>query len=197
MGDSGAQAILNTVSTSSTGGGIPPVGGNQNAYFTTIAEAATAAGVSTLNPGRGGGGGGGGPTLGVTISALRINVTVKEGQSIFNLSTLVSFPAGTATTGTALATPVAAPTVTASATNAGVTASPASNGVATTVTTSSLGAVVALNYPYTILEISESDLDPAAQAAQAATPPATNAPGNNNEAASTSYSNVNLPPPTT
>jgi general secretion pathway protein K len=198
LSDSGAQSILNVVSTTDSNTSGAANTNQTSAYFSKIADAAQAAGVATLNPSSGGGrgGGGGGPTLGVTISALRVNVTVKEGQSLYNLSALVSFPAGTATTGTALATPVAAPTITASATNAGITTTAASAATATTVTTSSLGAVVALNYPYTILELSESDLDPAAQTAQT-TSTAMTTTGINNAADSASYSNVNLPPPTT
>ncbi len=198
VADSAAQSVLNVVTATESGAAST----NQtSSYFSTTTSAAEALGVASLNPRPAGGrvGGGGGATLGVTISALRVNVVVKEGQSRYTLSALVSWPAGTTTTGTALATPVAAPTVTASAANAGITPTTANAAMTTTVTTSTLGATVALNYPYTILEFSESDLDPAVQNAQNSTATTTPASGATNASAAgtTSYSNVNLPPPTT
>ncbi len=108
-------------------------------YFTNAGQVGTLAGV--LSPTAG---------LDVNITALRINVTVKEGLAVYTLSALVTWPGG--------ATATAAPAPPAQATTP-------SNG--TTVTTAPL-TTPNLQYPYTILDVTENDLDPAEAAAKAA-----------------------------
>jgi hypothetical protein len=110
-------------------------------YFTQVGDVASVANTATSISG-----------LGVNIAALRINVTVKEGLSVFTLSAVVSWPTNGATLTPAPTPPAQAP---AASTN--------------TVTTAPLTAID-LQYPYTILDLSENDLDPAAPPAQAATP---------------------------
>jgi len=141
-------------------------GATTGSYFPTIAAATTASGVASL------------PGLGVAISALRIHVTVRQKLAVFTLSALVTGfttpAASTGTTGaaatgrtgrgtgtggaaaTTAATAVAAPTVTASA------------NTATPVSSTTSIPIIALNYPCTVLELTESDKDPADAAAAAA-----------------------------
>lgn len=101
-------------------------------YFTQIGDVASVANMLSTPTG-----------MGVDITALRINVTVKEGLRVFTLSVLVTWPGG--------ATAVAAPAPPSQATTANTT-----NQVTTTPP-----AAVQLNYPYTILDLRESNLDPA------------------------------------
>jgi hypothetical protein len=106
-------------------------------YFTQVGDLGTVA--NTLaNP----------TGVGVNVTALRINVTVKEGLAVFTLSVLVTWPNG--------ATAVPAPTPPAQATTANT-----NNQITTAVP-----QTAQLNYPCTILELRESDLDPAETAAQ-------------------------------
>jgi len=122
-------------------------------YFGTIQTATQVSGASSLTG------------LGVTISALRVNITVKQGDAIFNLSALV-----TTTTATTAATAVAAPAPAASA-GTGTTAT-TSTATATEIppiilpstttsnTTTSSATTTTIGYPLAILELTESDLDP-------------------------------------
>jgi hypothetical protein len=106
-------------------------------YFTQVGDLGTVA--NTLaNP----------TGVGVNITALRVNVTVREGLAVFTLSALVTWPNG--------ATAVPAPTPPAQATTANT-----NNQITTAVP-----QTAQLNYPYTILELRESDLDPAETTAQ-------------------------------
>lgn len=82
--------------------------------------------------------------LTTVISALRVNVTVKEGQAYFKLSAVVAPPTGGATV---VAAPALAGNATTTTSGSTVTAAPT--------------APIALNYPFTILELSETDQDPA------------------------------------
>ncbi len=150
-------------------------------YFANIQDATRASGALSL------------PGLGVDISALRINVTVRQGQTIFTLSAVVT--ATTAATTTAAGgggargaagggtTAAAAGTATVVAAPAPPTApgtvATASNSVTTTA--SGTAQTASISYPFTILELTESDLDPAvpvvlsstdSQTGQDTTPPA-------------------------
>ena len=104
------------------------------------------------------------PRLGTQVSCLRVNVTVREGSTSFNLSAVVAPPGGarlppadppatpTANTGT---TP-AAMTTTTPATTA---TAPTSGQGGTSAATTAAGTTTppALNYPFTLLEIREND----------------------------------------
>ena len=102
--------------------------------FTNVSAVAGIAGVR-LNTTR----------LTTVITALRVNITVSGGASYFKLSAVI-----TPTTGGATVTaPGRAPTSTTTTTvGATITQAPA--------------AVPVLNYPWTVLELSETDLKPAA-----------------------------------
>ncbi|MEI6861059.1 MAG: hypothetical protein WCL04_02285 [Verrucomicrobiota bacterium] len=132
------QAVLDVLKSSGSGTGMVKTLG----FFSQLGDVATAA--NTVNALTG---------LGVNITALRINVTVKEGLSVFTLSTVVTWPTNGATL-----TPAPAPPSQATAANN-----------TTPVTTAAL-QTPQLNYPYTILDITENDLDPADQPAQAPEP---------------------------
>ncbi len=86
--------------------------------------------------------------FGTQIQALRIRVTVHEGRSIFRLTAVVAPPGG-------------AQTVQANATEGAATAStpPAATPAANPATpsTPSTAAPKKLNYPFTVLEITEND----------------------------------------
>ena len=135
------QSVLDHLTGDSTGtGSVKNIG-----FFTQVGEVATLANVVTTLTG-----------LDVNIAALRINVTVKEGLSVFTLSTVVTWPTNGATLTPAPAPPAQATTA--------INANPAA-----TVTTAPL-QTPQLNYPYIILDLTENDLDPAAPPTQAAEP---------------------------
>lgn len=103
-------------------------------FFQTTADATKALGVNALPA-----------TYGTEISALRVNVTVREGRSVFVLSTVVA-PAGGATTVKATAETNQLTTTTNSAANTSAPTSAAAKADATKK----------LNYPFTLLEIKEN-----------------------------------------
>lgn len=116
--------------------------------------------------------GGGTPAanLGVTISALRVIVTVRQGQASYRLNSLVAIPGGTGAKIPAAWTQQQTPSAAAgtgqqgSATN---TVAPGNSGVSRASTspntTRASGASTTqqnLNYPYAYLEVRENDLIP-------------------------------------
>ena len=100
--------------------------------------------------------GGNSTVFGVTITALRINITVREGRSTFRLSAVVA-PQGGATVNTANATNAtsAANSSSVSATTSVTSASqPASTA---TAAATAAAASQSINYPFTLLEMVEND----------------------------------------
>lgn len=100
--------------------------------------------------------------FGLTISALRINITVHEGRSRYRLSAVVA-PQGGATIVQTTATDMKSG---ASTSGSGTTATPGSTtgnaqpSAAPTAAQSAAAASVNLQYPYTVLEILENDAIP-------------------------------------
>jgi len=100
--------------------------------------------------------------FGVTISALRINITVHEGRSQFRLSAVIA-PQGGATLVQTTATDMKSGTSTS---GAGTTATPGTTttntqpSAAPTSAQTSAAATVNLQYPDTVLEILENDAIP-------------------------------------
>jgi len=101
------------------------------------------------------------PRLGTQVTCLRVNVTVREGSTSFNLSAVVAPPGGarlppadppttpTANTGTTPATmTTVTPPTTPTADQAGTSAATTASGTTTPP---------ALNYPFTLLDIREND----------------------------------------
>jgi len=114
------------------------------------------------------GAGGNANAFGTTITALRVNITVHDGHSLYRLSTVVS-PQGGATINQTAATNA---TSAAEATSASATASTSitnTNQPSSTATTANASAAASqsINYPFTILEMLEDDEIP-----QPAPPPA-------------------------
>ena len=128
LDDTAVQKLLDYLG----GTGATQLGVQGASFFKTIAQVSSTAGVRVRTT-----------QLGTTISALRVNVTVKEGQAFFLLSAVVA-PTGGATV-------VAAPALTANATT---------TTTGSTVTEAPT-APPALNYPFTILELTETDQNPA------------------------------------
>ena len=130
-------------------------------YFRSQQDVATLVGQSMASP-----------KLTTQVSCLRVNVTVREGSTSFNLSAVVAPPGGarlppadppttpTANTGT---TPPAMTTSTAPNSSGPAQSGTDQSGNATA--NSAVGATTppALNYPFTLLEIRENDqITPAA-----------------------------------
>jgi general secretion pathway protein K len=137
--------------------------GGAAGYFTSAAEIATLLGGATPAI-----------SLGVEIKALRIIVTVREGESVYRLNTLVAPPKGATppkswaeTAETAAATTAAAaagspgnnPAPAAATTAAG--RAPAAANPAARAASASAATTPDLNYPCTFLEIRENDVIPA------------------------------------
>ncbi|HEY4990372.1 MAG TPA: hypothetical protein VII09_11220 [Opitutaceae bacterium] len=104
------------------------------------------------------GAGGNATAFGTTITALRINVTVHDGRSLYRLSAVVS-PDGGATLNTTVATNAtsaanAASASTTTSTSATATAQPSANANSATA---SAAASQSINYPFTLLELLEDD----------------------------------------
>lgn len=101
----------------------------------------------------------GGDTRGFssTISALRINVTVRDGRTEFRLSAVVAPPGGATTVQKTATKPVT--TSAAAKTAADLQARP--NSAAPGATAGKAGAAASLRYPFTLLEIRENDEIPA------------------------------------
>ena len=105
------------------------------AFFETPADAASVLGVQPVSG------------YGTQISALRINVTVREGRTQFRLSVVVAPPGG--------ATPVKAVAATASGATPAEPPPPPGTTKSSTPTENSAGAKK-LKYPFTLLEIREN-----------------------------------------
>jgi hypothetical protein len=109
------------------------------------------------------GAGGNATAFGTTITALRINITVHDGHSLYRLSAVVSPQGGatinqtSATNATSAAT--AASSSTATSTSATATAQPSSTANSATA---SAAASQSINYPFTLLEMLEDDEIPQA-----------------------------------
>jgi general secretion pathway protein K len=117
------------------------------AWFQNSAQLAAIAGL-----------GGSATSFGTTISALRILVTVHDGQSQYRLSVVVA-PQGGATTNQTLATNAVA---VANGTSAAAPASTSVSNTAQPSTTANSAAAAAaasqsINYPFTLLELLEED----------------------------------------
>jgi hypothetical protein len=100
--------------------------------------------------------GGASNTFGTTISALRINITVHDGQSQYRLSVVVAPQGGATTIQTVATNPVAG----ASATTAAPPASLANAAQPSTTANSATAAAAAsqsINYPFTLLQLLEDD----------------------------------------
>jgi general secretion pathway protein K len=100
--------------------------------------------------------------FGTEISALRINITVHEGRTEFRLSTVIAPPGG-ATTVQDKAISTSLTDNTNNSTSPATTAnSSTSNSSSSSSTPASTSDEKKLNYPFTLLEISENAEIPAA-----------------------------------
>ena len=100
--------------------------------------------------------GGNANQFGTTITALRINITVHEGRSIYHLSAVVAPQGGATTNQTAATNPVAAASTTSAATTASVTNTAQPSSTATAASTAA-AAAQSINYPFTLLQMVEDD----------------------------------------
>jgi len=100
--------------------------------------------------------GGNAGAFATTISALRVNVTVREGRSSFRLSAVVA-PQGGATINQTAATNAAAAASTSSASSSSSVTSAAQPSSTATSAATSAAASQSINYPFTILEMQEED----------------------------------------
>jgi hypothetical protein len=100
--------------------------------------------------------------FGVTITALRINITIHDGRSQFRLSAVVA-PQGGATTVMTTATDVktgASTSTTGTTATSGTTTTAAQASSTPTAAQTASAASTSLQYPYTVLEILENDAIP-------------------------------------
>jgi general secretion pathway protein K len=135
-------------------GGIDSRAGGAAGYFANTAEIATLLGGNSPAM-----------SLGVEIKALRIIVTVREGESVYRLNTLVAPPRGATPPKSWLETAAAA--AASDGTPATATANPAAAAAAApggAPAAASAATATELNYPYTFLEIRENDVIPNASA---------------------------------
>lgn len=112
-------------------------------WLTSTAQAGGIMGTPTIPSGN----------VGTQVRALRVNVVVHEGQAQFRVSAVVAPSGGAAivqTTATA-----ARPTTSATATSP-ATAAPAPSAATPANSTSAAAAAPQLNYPFTLLEITEN-----------------------------------------
>jgi hypothetical protein len=102
------------------------------------------------------GAGGSSTQFGTTITALRVNITVHEGHSMYRMSAVVA-PQGGATTNqtnAVNATAAASSASTTATTSVTATAQPSSTA---TSAARSAAAAQSINYPFTLLQILEDD----------------------------------------
>jgi general secretion pathway protein K len=100
--------------------------------------------------------GGNAATFGTTITALRVNITVHDGQSQYRLSVVVS-PQGGATMNSTVATNAAnAATGSAATATSQLSSTAQPSSTATSAATAS-AASQSINYPFTLLELVEDD----------------------------------------
>jgi hypothetical protein len=116
------------------------------------------------------GAGGNANAFGTTITALRINITVHDGRSLYRLSAVVS-PQGGATTNQTNATNATSGANAASAPAAASASITATNQPSSTASgaAASAAASQSINYPFTVLEMREDDEIP--QPPSAVVPP--------------------------
>ena len=91
-----------------------------------------------------------------TISALRINITVRDGQSQYRLSVVVS-PQGGAAINSTLAVNETVPATAASTAAANPLTSTAQPSATATSAATATAASKSINYPFTLLELVEDD----------------------------------------
>jgi general secretion pathway protein K len=100
--------------------------------------------------------GGNSTVFGITITALRVNITVREGRSEYRLSAVVA-PQGGATVNTTNAT-----NATSAANSSSVSATTSVTSTSQPASTATAAATAAaasqsINYPFTLLEMVEND----------------------------------------
>jgi general secretion pathway protein K len=119
-------------------------------WFQNSATLATVAGV-----------GGNANAFGTTVTALRINITVHDGRSLYRLSAVVS-PQGGATlnqTAATNATSAASAPSASTTTSTSITATTQPSSTATGASTAA-AASQSINYPFTVLQMLEDDQIP-------------------------------------
>jgi hypothetical protein len=104
------------------------------------------------------GAGGNANAFGTTITALRVNITVHDGHSVYRLSAVVS-PQGGATINQTAATNATSAATAASASSTASTSITNTNQPTTTATGAATAAAASqsINYPFTVLEMVEDD----------------------------------------
>ncbi|HEY1848526.1 MAG TPA: hypothetical protein VGG37_04940 [Opitutaceae bacterium] len=114
------------------------------------------------------GAGGNAAAFGTTITALRVNITVHEGATLYRLSVVVSPQGGATLNQTNAVNPASAATASSSgvATSTSITSTSKPSSTASSAATSA-AASQSINYPFTVLEMLENDQIP-----QPAPPPA-------------------------
>jgi general secretion pathway protein K len=100
--------------------------------------------------------GGNASVFGTTITALRVNITVHDGQSQYRLSAVVS-PQGGATMNTTQATNAANAATGSAATATTQLSSTAQPSSTATTAATATAASQSINYPFTLLELLEDD----------------------------------------
>ncbi len=116
------------------------------AYFRTTQDVAGLVGPTALSP-----------RLDTQVRCLRINVTVREGQTTFRLSAVVAPPGGAGLPPADPPTTDADEPAGANRTPGGNTPAPSSAATTTANTTAAAQTQATLNYPFTLLEIREND----------------------------------------
>jgi hypothetical protein len=107
------------------------------------------------------GAGGNANAFGTTITALRVNITVHDGHSLYRLSAVVSPQGGATTNQTSATNPTTAASAAAASTTAGTSITAASQPSSTaTGAATSAAASQSINYPFTVLEMLEDDQIP-------------------------------------
>ncbi len=107
------------------------------------------------------------PRLATQVSCLRVNITVREGSTSFNLSAVLTMPGGArpppaapppaaSTTSGSNPPPAASATANATTANSAATGGPVTSTSATPPIAGG-ASPPALNYPFTLLEIREND----------------------------------------
>jgi len=118
-------------------------------YFTNAAEAAgIAGGQANLS------------ALSADIKALRVIITVKEGQSSYRLNTVVSLSGNAAKAVSKRAKPSNRESNTASTNQAGTISTSTTISASSNSSSSTTTSAKTLNYPFTILELRENDAIP-------------------------------------
>jgi hypothetical protein len=100
--------------------------------------------------------GGSAGSFGTTISALRVNVTVHEGRSLYRMSVVVAPQGGAATVQTIATNATSAASATSPASTTSITSTAQPSTTANSATAAA-AASQSINYPFTLLEILEDD----------------------------------------